>query len=272
MPKYEASEHNTLNINSLPIPIEEGDENRATVLQLSGNAAQPDEKLSLYAIKLIRRLLKIADADFTDISFQDREWLEDVLSGTSIDTIARHAKVSQSNVRYHVTAALEHLYQKVEDWDDSAKVLSEVKAQVKRMESEAEVREERYSSLYNRTQTLEAENKYLRSLLDNRSNRPEKSNRIVAVDESTKKILHRKLGGIGIPPHISAKLGNQNIHIVLELIRLTDHQLSKIEGISDYAVDLIKRILKRYNLSLGSDIRWIPNSNNYYIYPSGNTV
>ena len=62
-------------------------------------ATQPDEKLSHYAIKLIRRLLKIADADFTDISIQDREWLEDVLSGTSIDTIARHSKDTRNNHR-----------------------------------------------------------------------------------------------------------------------------------------------------------------------------
>lgn len=109
---------------------------RATVLQIIENPNQPAEKLPSYAIRLIRRLLTIVDADFTNISFQDREWLEDVLNGTSLSRIARSANVSVSSVRYHVLSALELLSQKVEDWERSQKEHSETAAREKSIYSE----------------------------------------------------------------------------------------------------------------------------------------
>ena len=48
------------------------------------NPAQKKERLSRYAIILIRRLLVIADEDFVDISVQDRVWLECALSGMTV--------------------------------------------------------------------------------------------------------------------------------------------------------------------------------------------
>lgn len=99
--------------------------------------SQSAEKLPSYALRLIRRLLTIVDADFTNISFQDREWLEDVLNGTSLSRIARSANVSVSTIRYHVLSALELLSQKVEDWEKSQKEHSETAAREKQLESEA---------------------------------------------------------------------------------------------------------------------------------------
>ena len=99
--------------------------------------SQSDEKLPSYALGLIRRLLTIVDADFTNISFQDREWMEDVLNGTSLSRIARSANVSVSTIRYHVLSALELLSQKVEDWEKSQKEHSEMTAREKQLESEA---------------------------------------------------------------------------------------------------------------------------------------
>ena len=62
MPKEKTNKYNTLNINVLPPPIEEGKDSQATVLPMTGNPAQPAEKLSSFAIRLIRRLLTIVDA------------------------------------------------------------------------------------------------------------------------------------------------------------------------------------------------------------------
>lgn len=123
-----------------PPPIEEGKEMRATVLQMIENPNQPAEKLPSYALRLIRRLLTIVDADFTNISFQDREWLEDVLNGTSLSRIARSANVSVSTVRYHVLSALDLLSQKVEDWEKSQKEHSEMAAREKSIYSETKVK------------------------------------------------------------------------------------------------------------------------------------
>lgn len=228
--------------------------------------SQNDEKLPSYALKLIRRLLTIVDADFTNISFQDREWLEDVLNGTSLSRIARSANVSVSTVRYHVISALDLLSQKVEDWEKSQKEHSEMTAREKQLESEAKLKDERISNLYDHTRSLEAENKYLRSLLEDSSNRQEKSDNLVVIDEKINMILKKRLSEIGLPPHICAKLKNHNIHIVSELIRHTEQQISSFDEISANAVDLIKSVLRHHSLYLGSDIRWSPEKKDYCIY------
>lgn len=228
------------------------------------NPAQPVEKLSIYAIRLIRRLLKIADADFTDVSIQDREWLEDVLNGTSIDEIARHHKYSPERVRQRVLAALDLLYQKVEAWEDSQTLSN----RVKQLEEEAAVRGRQLEESMRSASLFEAENHHLRSLLEEYAPHYEFQQKITLVDENTKQILHKTLRQIGLPSYSCKKFAIHNIHIVLELIRYTAHQLSSMEGITDYSVDAAKRALRYHGLHLGTDIRWVPEKNDYYIYPN----
>ena len=133
MPKEKTNKYNSLNINVLPPPIEEGKDSQATVLQMNGNPTQPVEKLSTYAIRLIRRLLTIADADFTDISIQDREWLEEALTGTDLNTIAHHQQLTRERIRQRVNIALDLLFQKVEAWEDSQTHLCELSQRVKQL-------------------------------------------------------------------------------------------------------------------------------------------
>ena len=253
------NELNFKEVHEIPPPIN---------LDVTGREkpSRSDEKLPSYALRLIRRLLTIVDADFTNISFQDREWLEDVLNGTSFSKIARSANVSVSSVRNHVLSALELLSQKVEEWENSQKEHSERTAREKQLESEVELKDERISNLYDHTRSLEAENKRLMSLLEDSPNRQEKSDNYVVIDEKTNMILKKRLSEIGLPPHICVKLKNHNIHIVSELIRHTEQQISSFDEISAHAVDLIKNVLRHHNLYLGSDIRWSPEKKDYCIY------
>lgn len=212
-------------------------------------ASQPDDKLSLYAIKLIRRLLKVADADFTDISIKDREWLEDVLTGTSLDTIARHHKLSHERIRQRVNMALDLLYQKIEAWDVSQNRLLELSQRVKQLDK------------------VDAENQHLRSLLEKYSSYDENQQKITLVDEQMKQILHESLRKLDLPYHIYRRFNAHNIHSVMELIRYTDRQLCSMEGISHNAVEEVKRSLSSQGLQLGSEILWSPESKSYFIYP-----
>ena len=231
---------------------------------MTGNPAQPAEKLSTFAIRLIRRLLTIVDADFTEVSIQDREWLEQALLGTDLNIIARHQKLTRERIRQRINAALDLLYQKVEAWEDS----QTLRERVKQLEEEAAVRERQLAETSRSASMFEAENQHLRSLLNEYAAHYEFRKEITLVDEKTKQILHKSLRQLGLPPNVYTKFTANNIHSVLELIRYNDLQLCCMDGVTDYAVEMAKRALRHHGLHLGSDIRWSPEKNEYYIYPN----
>ena len=77
-------------------------------------------KLSYYAIRLIRRLLTLADNDHIAIPSRDRLLLDYVLNGKPINEVALQANYSIASVRLHVRKALDQLYQKIVYWEDLA--------------------------------------------------------------------------------------------------------------------------------------------------------
>ena len=268
MPKEKTDKCNSLNINALPPPIGEDKDSQATVLQMIGNPAQPVEKLSSYAIRLIRRLLYIADADFTDISFKDRDILEEALSGTSIDEIARRRILTRDRIRQRINKAIDLLTLKIEAWESYQSRLNELEEKVKRLEADALIKDRQIAELSQSASTFASENDHLRSLLNEYADHHFYSQSIILIDEKTKNLLHKTLRQIGLPPNIHRKFTLNNIQTVMQLISYTDQQLCCMEGITDYAVEIAKRTLMHHGLCLGSDIRWAPEINEYYIYPN----
>ena len=273
MPKEKTNKYNSLNINALPPPIGEGKESQATVLQMTGNPAQPTEKLSSYAIRLIRRLLTIADADFTDISIKDREWLEQALLGTDLNIIARHHNLTRGRIRQRINAALDLLYQKVEAWEVSQNQLSEQSILLDQLQSKLYDIEKKMEELSRSAEIYKSENEHLRSIVQAYSDQRQKLfPQLIPIDDKTRKILEGDLSGIHIPPTIANRFAAHRIFTVLDLVRYSERQLAKLEGISDVSIAIIKRMLKRYDLKLGADIRYLPLENEYYIYPQEKTV
>ena len=269
MTKNNSNKDNYLNINVLPPPIEEGKDSRATVLQMTGNPAQPVEKLSTYAIRLIRRLLTIADADFTDISIQDREWLEEALTGTDLNTIARHHNLTRERIRQRVNIALDLLFQKVEAWEESQNQLSEQSNLLDQLQSKLYDIGKKMEELSRSAEIYKSENEHLRSIVQAYSDQRQKLfPQLIPIDDKTRKILEGDLSGIHIPPTIANRFAAHRIFTVLDLVRYSDRQLAKLDGISDVSIAIIKRMLKRFDLKLGSDIRYLPLENEYYIYPN----
>ena len=268
MPKKAANIHNQLNINVLSPHIAEGKELCATVLPMTENPAQSEEKLSKHAIKLIRRLLTIVDADNTEVSIQDREWLDSMLSGISAEEIARHSNKSSSSIRQHVNFALDYIAMKISGWENQQKQLHEMGDQLKTLQEEAVNREEQIKELSRTIETLKTENGYLHSVINAYSEKePKPSLELIKVEEKTRRILCSSLSLLGVPRTVAFQFATHNIHTVLDIIRYTDHQLAELDGVSDDAITAVEQALDKYDLKLGADIRWISYKNDYYIYP-----
>lgn len=263
MTKNEQDTHNYLNINVLPPPIETGKDSHATVLPLSENPAQPVEKLSRYALKLIRRLLTIADADYTGISFQDREWLEAVLSGTSAEDIARRNNYTPERVRQRVNAAIEMLCQRIETWEER----QDQTDRIEQLENENQQKDEKIKELNHVIENVKSENDHLHSVLAASSKQKRKHVEKQLLDETASAILEKSLRSLGVPLHLTKIFANNGIHRVIDLLRYTDRQLLQLDDVSEQAVTLIKRVLKQYGLSLNSYVQK-SDDDKYYIYTS----
>lgn len=201
---------------------------------------------------------------------QDREWLDSALSGMSVEKIANYSDASASSIYCHVNKALDFLCQKIENLDSTQNILAVLNDRMRRMESKAKEREVRIKELSRYVEKLENENSFLQSRLDDYKSLEERKKQFILIDEKTQAILNQKLRTIGIPPILSGKLANQDIHTILELVRHTEQEILHIQGVTEYSIDIIKRCLSHHGLRLGSNIRWVPTVNKYYIYPNEN--
>lgn len=264
MAKNEQDSLKVLNINELPLPIEGCKDLHATVLPLSENPDQPVEKLSRYALKLIRRLLTLADADYTGISYQDREWLEAVLSGTKVEDIARRNNYTSVRVRQRVNAAIEMLCQTIEIWEER----QDQTYRIEQLENENRQKDEKIKELNHVIENVKSENDHLNAVLAASLKLKRKHVEKQLLDETASAILEKSLRSLGVPLHLTKIFANNGIHRVIDILRYTDRQLLQLDDVSEQAVTLIKRVLKQYGISLNSYVQKSPDDDKYYIYTS----
>ena len=230
--------------------------------------SQSEEKLSSYALRLIRRLLNMADADFTSVPFNDRDLLEEALNGTNLEKIARRQKCSGGTIRRRVINALDTIGLKMSSWENQQRQLDEMGEEVNKLQVEAIAKEKTIVKLTKSVEALEDENNYLRSVVKAYSEHHQKYDpHLIKVDRKTRKIIEGDLSSIQVPSAIANSFAVHRINTVLDLIRHTASQLARFDGISESSITIIKKMLNKQDLELGTDIRWIPSENEYYIYP-----
>lgn len=165
-------------------------------------------------------------------------------------------------IRLHVMKALDVLTQKVETWearqDQSERILQ--------LECDNKRKDEKISELEKIVEAVKGEVDNLSSVLSAfKECKPEPVEKR-KLDEPTRGILMRTLRDLGVPSHIAKVFTLNNINRVVELVQRSEDQLLELEGMSDRAVLLVKRVLKQNGLHLNSNIRWSTEDNAYYIY------
>ena len=218
---------------------------------------------------MIRRLLNLADADFTSVPFNDRDLLEEALSGTKLNVIARRQKCSGVTIRRRVINALDIIAQKMSSWENQQRQLNEMGEEIKKLQADALNSREQIVELSQTVTALETENGHLLSIVKAYSEkRPKLPSELTKVDETTRALLCSDLKSVGVPPTVAVRFASHNIHTVIDIIRYTDRQLAELDGVSADDISTVKLTLERYDLELGTNIRLISIENDYYIYPN----
>ena len=119
MPKDSSLKRNHLNVSVLP-PVGGGKEN--------------DFTYSRHLAKLLRRFVRFALPSQEEISFSDRELLDDVMRYGSLKEIARLRHVSEASLCRRVKEVLESLDATVDRWEQTAS--SDQLARITRLEQQ----------------------------------------------------------------------------------------------------------------------------------------
>ena len=92
--------------------------------------------------------------------------MEEALSGTSLEDIARRNKVTRERIRQRVNKVLDFLGLKVSGWENQQKKLHEMGDQLKTLQEEAVNREKQIEELSRTIEALKTENGYLHSVVN----------------------------------------------------------------------------------------------------------
>ena len=245
-----------------------------------GKDGRPANNVCPQIIKLVGRIVEMADEDYTLLTPIDREALRDVLACGSTAKVAKKQHKSEVHVLNKIKKAIDVLTDQMKVWQDPHQKLMEqgIRIQeleialendkknrelVKRLTNMVDVQAHRYSM-------LEAENRALKDEITNlKAERPlmdyQSSTTMVKADEKTKRTLRLFLGEIKIPQKIANKLKDYNIETVYDLVRYNEDQLSHLRIISKTELQRINKGLEKTGLALGTDVRWVEASQEYYI-------
>jgi DNA-directed RNA polymerase alpha subunit len=84
-------------------------------------------------------------------------------------------------------------------------------------------------------------------------------------DEKTTRMLRHTLEEIRISSKLANKLKSYRIETVYDLVRYSEERLTHLRIISNTDLRRINQALKKTGLTLGTDVRWVETSQEYYI-------
>ena len=239
-----------------------------------------DFPVNSFVINLVSRILQMADEDYSVLSPLDRETLRDVLAYKSIREVAKKKHKPFRTIYSRVSTALDSLTRQMKVWQEPHQKLLEQgrriheleialendkrnRELVKKLTNMLDVQAHKYSM-------LEAENRALKQEIVNlKAERPlmdsQSLNSYVKADEKTTRMLRHTLEEIRIFSKLANKLKSYRIETVYDLVRYSEERLTHLRIISNTDLRRINQALKKTGLTLGTDVRWVETSQEYYI-------
>lgn len=225
----------------------------------------------------------MADEDYSLLTPIDRETLRDVLACGSIAKEAKKQHQSEANIRIKTNKAIDALNKQMKVWQAPHQRLMEqgklIQVLSKALENEKKNRElvkkltDMIDVQAHKYSMLEAENRALKQEIINlKAERPlmdsQSLNSYIKADEKATRMLRHTLEEIKISSKLANKLKAYNVETVYDLVRYSEEQLSRLRIISATDLQRINQALKKTGLTLGTDVRWVEASQEYYIKKS----
>lgn len=224
--------------------------------------------------------MDMADEDYTHLTPIDKETLRELLTCGSIAQLAQKKRKPVTTIHNRTVKAVAALTRQMEIWQAPHQRLMEqaklIQVLSKALENEKKNRElvKKITNMLDvqayKYCMLEAENRALKQEIDNlKAERPlmapQSLSGYVKADEKTTCMLRRTLEEIRISGKLVYKLKAYNIETVYDLVRYCEERLTHLRIISNTELQKINRGLIKTGLTLGTDVRWVETTQEYYI-------
>lgn len=220
---------------------------------------QRNEKpLNKYVVKLLWRVMGKIDPEKGELTFSDKEALEDALTCVSVSEIAKRQHISEEYYRSKVNNALKAVTRQIDRWGrvekDNRKLRLEnekLKYTVRSQKRKIDILEARLNSHNGKEEAAEEESVP--------ESAPKKSHvnpfAIPVSDELTQK-LTQQLSSLAIPKDIVTILQRQVFYTVFDLVSLSESDYENIYGLSGSNETKLKSCITDLGLRLFMPVYW----------------
>ena len=218
---------NNLNINE----IEQNTPPNSLELGSGKEGESNDFPVNFYIIKLVSRLLEMADEDYSLLSPIDRETLRDVLACGSIEKVAKKQHKSISLIRMRLKSAIDTLDSLFRSWQDPHQMLMEMNLRVQKLENDIEERDRIILAQNERIEHQKNEIISLKSRLKGQTGsylKPEEMKDRARVSDTMRWKLGGRLESEKIPLNLVEKLNRHSIYTIYDLVRYREKAVSNV--------------------------------------------
>ena len=216
---------------------------------------QSRQDYSSYVVKLLWRVIGKIKPE--DLSFKDKDALEDILTFQSVSDIARRKHVSETKVRQQIHNGLETVSKQIDSWIRAMKenvrlkeenkelksTITDMQRTIDRMERELDKSEQQEDS------TSEPETEPVPET-------PRYSPYAKPVNDDLNKKLTKQLSSLAIPKDIITTLQRQGIFTVFDLVSMSESEYEDLYGLSRSGEVSMKKCISDLGLQINMPVYW----------------
>ena len=217
--------------------------------------------LNKYVVKLLWRVLSKIDPEKSELTFSDKEALEDALTCDSVADIAKRQHISEDYFRSKVNDALKAVTRQIDRWGRVEKENIKLKIENDNLKSTVRSQKRRIEILEARLKN----NKSGKKLVEEEQLEPEpvptpKESRYnpeaIPVSEELNQKLTMQLASLALPKDIITTLQRQGIFTVFDLVGLSESEYEDIYGLSGSNETILRSCIINLGLQLYMPVFW----------------
>ena len=220
---------------------------------------QRNEKpLNKYVVKLLWRVMGKIDPEKGELTFSDKEALEDALTCDSVADIAKRQHISEDYFRSKVNAALKAVTRQIDRWRKVEKENVKLKIENEKLKYTVRSQKRKIDILEARLNSLNSEEE-----IAEEEPIPEPAPKashinpyaVPVSDELTRK-LTQQLSSLPLPNDVLTTLQRQGVFTVFDLVSLSESEYDDIYGLSGSREAKIKSCITNLGLRLFMPVFW----------------
>ena len=215
--------------------------------------------LNKYVVKLLWRVLSKIDPEKGELTFSDKEALEDALTCDSVADIAKRQHISEDYFRSKVNDALKAVTRQIDRWGKVEKENIKLKIENDNLKSTVRSQKRRIEILEARLKNNKSGKQPVKEEQQKPEPTPKESRynpEAIPVSEELNQKLTMQLASLALPKDIITTLQRQGIFTVFDLVSLSESEYEDIYGLSGSSEMILRGCIINLGLQLYMPVFW----------------